>query len=235
MEIKFLGTGGAFDIEDGNSSALVYLKDNLYLIDCGNTTYQRLRNLNLVNDITHILITHLHDDHIGSLCSLLLHRSKKINGDQKGKLTLIYPHQSYRDHLFAFLNFIMPNKVDQNVDFKDIKEFHHLDFVDNTGKHVPGMPSFSYLFKKDQKMIAYSGDLGDFSNLYNALKEYSKFSEIDLFHEVSFNKNLKVHSYYKDLEKFLSFASVYGYHCNSKEKPLDLKFPLVKENENLIF
>ena len=79
MELKFLGTGGAFDWECGNSSALVSFKGETILIDCGCVVYQQLCRLNLIDKIDAILITHFHDDHVGSLSSILAHRRKWLS------------------------------------------------------------------------------------------------------------------------------------------------------------
>ena len=74
-ELKFLGRGSAFNIKEGNTSA--YLKENetLLLIDCGETVFKEILDRNLLDGVkdVHILITHLHSDHVGSLSSLLMY------------------------------------------------------------------------------------------------------------------------------------------------------------------
>lgn len=74
-ELKFLGSGDAFNIEKGNTSAYFIFKNTLILIDCGETVFSKIINLKLLNDIRKVivLITHLHSDHVGSLGTFVAH------------------------------------------------------------------------------------------------------------------------------------------------------------------
>src|SRR6476620_12731134 len=75
MKIRFLGIGGAFIPEFGSSSAVVETgAGTLTLIDAGCSTYADLRRTGLIETITDIVVTHLHDDHVGSLGSIINHR-----------------------------------------------------------------------------------------------------------------------------------------------------------------
>lgn len=70
---KFIGSGDAFNVELGNTSAYIIIDKTLILFDCGSTVFSRIIELNLLNNIDHvsILITHTHTDHIGSLATLI--------------------------------------------------------------------------------------------------------------------------------------------------------------------
>ena len=71
MKLNFLGTGAAYYPALGSTSAWFTLGGSLYLIDCGETTFSRLysrRELSTCGSI-HVLLTHLHADHFGSLGS----------------------------------------------------------------------------------------------------------------------------------------------------------------------
>lgn len=83
MRIKQLGNGGAFDTESTNSSFLIDIgtpkKRSLILFDCGYNVFAKLRELekedkDIIKDIEHIWISHLDDDHVGSLKSLIYYR-----------------------------------------------------------------------------------------------------------------------------------------------------------------
>ena len=75
MELEFLGIGSSFNAEEDNTSAFFVEGEEMFLIDCGETVYKSLiRNELLENvDTINIMITHTHDDHIGSLGSLVLY------------------------------------------------------------------------------------------------------------------------------------------------------------------
>ena len=74
-KLKFLGRGSAFNVQEGNTSAYIKENNTLLLIDCGETVFKEILNKNLLDDVkdVHILITHFHSDHVGSLSSLLMY------------------------------------------------------------------------------------------------------------------------------------------------------------------
>lgn len=73
--LKFIGTGSAFNTKLGNTSAYYKENGNLLLIDCGESVFGRILDLNLLDDVNnvYIAITHTHGDHVGSLSSLVLY------------------------------------------------------------------------------------------------------------------------------------------------------------------
>lgn len=75
-QLKFLGTGSAFNTKLGNTSAYLLNNDKsaMLLFDCGETVFSKLKpilekNKN-ISEFT-ICITHSHSDHMGSLPTLL--------------------------------------------------------------------------------------------------------------------------------------------------------------------
>jgi phosphoribosyl 1,2-cyclic phosphodiesterase len=72
-ELKFIGSGDAFNTERGNTSTYFIIGKLLVLIDCGETVFSQIIKLNILKDIDRviILITHLHSDHVGSLGTLI--------------------------------------------------------------------------------------------------------------------------------------------------------------------
>ena len=76
FKLNFLGRGSAFNVKEGSNSAFTIVNDNiLILFDCGSDTFQRILEEELLTDISeiHILITHMHQDHVGSLVNLLFY------------------------------------------------------------------------------------------------------------------------------------------------------------------
>ena len=75
MELKFLGRGAAFNPKEGNNSAYFVENNQLFLIDCGESIFERLVESGLLESVESInlMITHTHSDHIGSLGSLAMY------------------------------------------------------------------------------------------------------------------------------------------------------------------
>ena len=77
IKIKQLGNGGAFDFESINSSFLIEsTKESYFLFDCGYSVYAELRRQDSLkeidlNKLKYIYISHMDDDHIGSLKTLI--------------------------------------------------------------------------------------------------------------------------------------------------------------------
>ena len=77
IKIKQLGNGGAFDYLSINSSFLIEsTKESYFLFDCGYSVYAELRRQDALgeidlNKLKYIYISHMDDDHMGSLKTLI--------------------------------------------------------------------------------------------------------------------------------------------------------------------
>ena len=66
--LHWLGTGGGLNVALGNTSFTLRANSaRTLLVDCGFTVPGRLMELNEIESVTDVLITHLHADHIGGL------------------------------------------------------------------------------------------------------------------------------------------------------------------------
>ena len=156
MKIKFIGTGGAFDVKSGNSSALLSAHSMTLLIDCGHSVFPQLVTQDLVHQLDAALITHFHDDHVGSLSSLLFYRMLVL---QLERLPIYVPDDHFKSELIRFLQFAVP-KPETFADFRLLEELPWVGAIDTFGQHVAGMQTYGYCFRENDEAIAYSGDLG---------------------------------------------------------------------------
>ena len=88
---NFIGIGSAFNTELGNTSAFVKRNNSLLLIDCGGTVFHRLQELNIFEGLEnlHIVITHTHPDHVGSLGEVIFYSYYIL----KRKPTILFPEK----------------------------------------------------------------------------------------------------------------------------------------------
>lgn len=233
MQIKFLGTGGAFDYEYGNSAAWIEMHGVNILLDCGYAIYPKLRDTGLIDQIDYILITHCHDDHIGSLSSVLLHQL--FFNDTPRTVKVLVPNESFGVHLDRYLRFAIP-RVEKYVHFAPLSEVKGIKAIDTFGLHVRGMPSFAYLFEDEQDIILYSGDLGEAGIVFQHARPYlSDKRSMRIFHDVTFEASDGVHTHYKALEPFLAEFEIYGYHVDPRQNPADNPIPLVANQPELMY
>jgi len=228
MEFKFIGTGGAFDFEQGNAAVWVELNGNKILLDCGHTVYHRMRELGIAGKMDYFLLTHFHDDHIGSLSTTILHQKHLKRPTDRARI-LIPPGETgarFQEQIYAFLSHSLI-KPENYLDFISTDEIPGLHILDTTGKHVPDMISFGFGFENETEIILFSGDLGDPNLVFEYAESLPRNKKIRIFHELSFWPTGTVHSHYKSLEPHLDTWEIYGYHCNPNFAPPDLKIPLV--------
>lgn len=225
MDIRFIGTGGAFQVNQVNSSALVSLQQGNVLIDCGHSVFPALVKSGLIEEIDAVLITHFHDDHVGSLSSLILYHDLIL---QKGSLTLLTPNQSFEDALVAFLSPSLGNPRERTT-FQRISTWPSIQAIDTFGMHVPGMQTWAFTFSEQGSSFAYSGDLGEPTAFFQALRN-ADLPDLKVFHETTYYEQVKAHAHYKVLESYMDEFEIYGYHCDPKAKPKDMRLPLVIES-----
>ncbi|WP_192821803.1 MBL fold metallo-hydrolase [Rufibacter sp. LB8] len=223
MKFTFLGTGGAFDIDYGNSAALVEINGHTILLDCGFTVYPILRQHQLTRTVDYILLTHLHNDHTGSLANVLLHCS--FYNTSCKRPAILYPDDDFRDEVYEFLR-LQVQKPETYVDFVPLSEFRGITAVDTFGQHVENLQTYAYIFEETGQRVAYSGDLGKPEVFFAYLRGMPP-KRTTVFHDITFNEENPGHTFYKKLIPVADGFQVYGYHCNPTKSPEDNPFPLV--------
>ena len=229
MEIRFIGTGGAFDIDQGNSAAIVEVEGRGFLIDCGNSIFPQLLRKGLERRIDSVLLTHFHDDHVGSLSSFIIHRTYVRD---LGPLEILVPTEEFGNQVHEFLSFSL-GKNSPRYRISLLKNDPNVSYVDTFGQHIQGMQTWAYCFRQESTYLAFSGDLGQPQHFFAELEQMGALGA-KVFHEVSFHPS-PAHSHYKILESYMDRFDIYGYHCNHHQRPADLQLKLVADHPELLF
>lgn len=230
MEIKFIGTGGAFDYNYGNSSAWIYFQSKHILLDCGHTVYARLREHNLVDKIDFFLLTHCHDDHIGSLSTTILHQQFLQHPPKKAQI--LVPSEAFKNELLCILS---PSLItpEEYVDFHLLDILPGLSGIDTTNLHVDGMLSYGYRFEDKDEIVFYSGDIGNTEIILESVP-VNPDKSVRVFHDMSFEENDGIHTYYQLVCRWVDKFTIYAYHLDPREAPTDNTVPLVIHQPELL-
>lgn len=242
VEINFLGIGGAFDVEEKNSSAIIKTAAGTILIDCGSTVYSELRKKNLIDDIDYVFITHCHEDHIGSLSTLIYH--KYFIQKQTVKIECI---PSLKEKIETYLNDVCGHSDDSFIInsnpgtlYKDLNMIIHK--IETTNYHYKDFASagFVFNFKKsgEDLFVVFSGDINkpitdvimDINDtLYQSILKVSE--NVFILHESTTRDYSPTypHCEYQKLEiTAKTFPNIYLYH-HSKEEIKNI-FKKIKES-----
>lgn len=153
MQLRFYGTGAAFNPALGSNGAIFAHGEDLYLLDCGESAFHTLMRAGVLDgtagQIT-VLLTHLHSDHCGSLGSLCLYAAERLNRPA----TVVHPSEQAR----ALLG-LMGVAEDK---------YRLVSSLDERGVKVTPMPvrhlqmtAFGYLLEDGEETVYYSGDAAE--------------------------------------------------------------------------
>lgn len=153
MDIKFLGIGAAYYPAWGSNSAFFMLEDHLYLLDCGETSFQRIVSrpeLAICAGVT-VLVTHLHADHIGSLSTFAAYCLQVL----KKKICIATP-DSTLPHILSLMG-VPPDCYHFQEDFS--RPFPgSLTVTPLRVHHASEMECYGYFLSDGQDSVFYSGD-----------------------------------------------------------------------------
>ena len=202
--LTFIGNDSGFG--EKNNSAYFEKNNNLFLIDCGSTFFNEIKNKFDFKSFKNIniIITHLHNDHAGSLSQFILYMwfifKKKVNVISNCIHIKEYleitgtPPESY----------VIKDKLD-NLKFIKTK---HTDFLD----------AYGFILNIDNKKILYTGDtvnLDSFMPYLNTINELyidvSKFGGahikvddvLDILKDLK-NRNIKITPMHMDDKEYIT-------------------------------
>lgn len=160
--LKFLGSDSGFGIN--NNSAYIEEKGKLTIIDCGFTVFTQIKkkfDLNKYKEIN-VIVTHLHNDHAGSLSQLILYAyfifNKKVN-----VISMCSKIKEYLD--------ITGTPEDAYTLYN---KFENVEFIRT--EHTRYLDSYGFKLCVNGKKIVYTGDT-------NILEPFIKYTnDIDEFY-----------------------------------------------------
>ncbi len=186
--LHFLGDGSAFNLDDDNTAAYMTVGDALILIDCGEQICNRIIKRGLLEGVTrvHLLITHTHSDHIGSLEGFIYY----ITYLTDKSLSVYYSHPSRLDKMMYMQGL---ERSYHTLPIPDTIEGFRVEAVKQ--KHMFG--AYGYFFYSEEASFFYSGDTSVINS--RAVSELREGKISRIYHEVSFSSS-PIHTPIADLE-----------------------------------
>ena len=159
--LKFLGRDSGFGRE--NNSAYIEYENKFILIDCGFTVFSQLKNkfdFNKYDEID-VIITHLHNDHAGTLSQFILYMyfiyNKKVNVITKC------------EKIKEFLD--ITGTPEDAYELK--KENEYIKFIKT--EHVKYLDAYGFELNINSKKIIYTGDTNTLEPFELYLKNADEF------------------------------------------------------------
>jgi len=180
MELIFLGRGAAFNPKEGNTSAYFVENNKLFLIDCGESVFERLVETGILENIEEInlMITHTHSDHIGSIGSLAMYSFYKLHKP----LNIIMPTEAkYLSNIENILSGFdcdreMYNYINEKEYDNKHKTFKNIRFIET--KHRGSLNCYGVLFETQNGLIYYSGDTSEIENIKRLIENNELIDKI---------------------------------------------------------
>lgn len=221
MELLFLGRGSAFNTSEGNNSAYFIDKNELFLIDCGESIFERIIERNLLDNVScvNVMITHTHSDHVGSIGSLIMYCYYVIH---KSINIIISKDSLYKDDLINLIRIFGCTNDMYSIVYED--EFDNKYSLFNSIKymktnHVKEIPSYGILFNTTDGALYYSGDTSDLDNISDLINSDVVIDKIYVDATSSDVAN-SVHLYIGNLYELIPIDlrdKVYCMHVNDKK------------------
>ncbi len=167
MKITFLGTSHGYSEKNRFlSSALIETDEYSYLVDAGAPVEYQMVNLDKPYDkIRGIFITHMHNDHVCSLTTVI---EPMLRYRYNDKAVCFFPCKEGKDGFLAWLGAInVPlEKATDTVKFDVVGKGGFFDNGDIKAYARPTLhlgeevPTYAFVFESKGKRVLFTGDMG---------------------------------------------------------------------------
>jgi ribonuclease BN (tRNA processing enzyme) len=211
MEYKQLGNGGGLSPEMTNSSFLIRQNDDYLLFDVGYNIMAKLRKdkslkkyNKIINRINTVFISHLHEDHICNLSTLLAYR-KLVLGN---KTTYVVCDKEILENVKQYVSLTGNEEWGTFVDTveynkKYSNEFSLISIKGNHGKQNKQSSFGALIFDKKANHMFISGDTIADLNIETQIRlvlPSDLIDELVIFHDLTFAPESGTHATIDDIK-----------------------------------
>lgn len=238
MELQFLGRGASFNPKEGNTSAYFIEDNQLFLIDCGESIFERIIERGILENIEtiNLMITHTHSDHVGSLGSLIIYSFYTL----KRPINIILPdNPKYLSSIEKILSGFgctesMYNYINEKSFDEKLVTFQSIRYIET--KHCEELDCYGLLFTTPNGIVYYSGDTNEIETIKKLTTSGQRIDKLYVEATTAdFPRN--VHLHISILEKTIPEelkSRVYCMHLNNDnciEQAKSLGFNVVEINK----
>ena len=203
MKVTFLGSGDAFGSGGRlQTCILVAASTGKFLIDCGASSMIAIRKFDVnPNEISQIVLTHLHGDHFCGLPFFLL--DAQMISKRTEPLTITGPLGT-KARLLSAMDMMFPgsSQVQQKfpwevieLDTENTRQVNGIAITTYPMVHPSGSPSTAVRIKCDGKTITYTGD----TEWNDALTDAAKDADLLIAEAYFYEKKVKFHLDYQTI------------------------------------
>ncbi len=209
-KLKFIGVGGAMNLELGGNCCYLKDGDNLLVIDACEDATKKLVEEDAFKGVKniYIAITHTHYDHVAGLGILIWY----ANFVYKIKPTIIYKTFRYKCNLKKLLKITGVNKKHFNLIKDSDFNMDGLTIEFKKTMHAPELQCFGFMFSDNKGKYYYTGD----SNDVKYVRELCNDDSVKTIYCEVATETFDVHIKYDDI-KDLSKDKLVLMHVNTMD------------------
>ncbi len=201
MKLTVLGKYGPFPkVNGGTSSYLLQTKKENILLDCGSGAFARLNEFIKPEDLSAIVLSHLHHDHTADIGLFIYYFQSLFKSGYDKKLLVVCPQEGgvMLDEIKNCPYFTVVHSEEKTVNVGELNlEFYEM-------KHP--VKSYGVLVKEKEKSFAYTGD----TNVCDEVDTLFKTSDLILCDGGFLAKDWSENLPHLSVEKIVGFTKKYG-------------------------